>query len=152
MSRRDDREPVFTYFIQRGDDGPIKIGRAKRPRARLRTLATASAEPLRLLATLEGDHEGALHLRHAADRMQGEWFRPTAKVLAEVERAKKDEARRAKMAAKAPARPTRGRWIPKATETEADGLARHVADWTIADAMRGISYSDRRPKKVTGTP
>lgn len=80
----------FTYFIQRGDSGPIKIGKSSCPRQRIRDLATASAEPLRLLAVIDGDHEAELHAKHGEHRMCGEWFVPSAAVLDEVARASAD--------------------------------------------------------------
>lgn len=46
-------EPLV-YFIQQGDYGYIKIGMAKKPERRLKTLQTSSPEPLRIVATCEG--------------------------------------------------------------------------------------------------
>lgn len=70
------REGGYTYLIQAGDDGPVKIGSTyKRPDERLRALQTGSSEPLRLLKVLEGaHHERHLHARFAQFRTRGEWF------------------------------------------------------------------------------
>jgi len=67
----------FVYFIQAGEGGPIKIGWAVDPRARLNELQVGCPEPLRLLMTLAGDGglEAQLHRRFARIRPRGEWFR-----------------------------------------------------------------------------
>ena len=70
----------YTYFIQAGDDGPIKIGRASDVHRRLKELQTASHERLRLLAVIRGDHERSMHKFCGDSRLHGEWFRPTARV------------------------------------------------------------------------
>lgn len=74
------------YFIQSGDDGPIKIGIADDPVTRLRHIQTGSPERLTLLGTLHGgqDREKVLHAYLAAFRHRGEWFKPCAEVLAVV--------------------------------------------------------------------
>jgi hypothetical protein len=64
----------YTYFIQAGVEGPIKIGSTKNLPVRLRTLCAMSPVPLRLLGLIEGDHEDACHARLAAFRLHGEWF------------------------------------------------------------------------------
>ena len=49
------------YFIQAGEHGPVKIGVAQNPSARLAALQTGSPTPLRLMAQLhaEGDEQSA---------------------------------------------------------------------------------------------
>lgn len=73
------------YFIG-ADVGPIKIGCSHNPKARLKDLQTASPYKLRLLAILEdgGHEEAAYHRWFAADRLHGEWFQPSEKLLAEI--------------------------------------------------------------------
>jgi hypothetical protein len=68
----------FIYFLQRGETGPIKIGRSTQLKRRIRVLQTACAEKLRLICAVEGDWalELAWHNQFNADRLQGEWFRP----------------------------------------------------------------------------
>lgn len=64
------------YAIQVGDDGPVKLGTAGDPVARLRALQTSHHSRLRLRAAWAGAHrdEQALHARFAAARLRGEWF------------------------------------------------------------------------------
>jgi predicted transcriptional regulator len=66
------------YFAQvRGRaDSAIKIGWSADVRRRLDDLATASPEPLTIIAALPGgrDLEARMHARFAAHRGQGEWF------------------------------------------------------------------------------
>jgi hypothetical protein len=71
------RADGFVYFIQAGDDGPIKIGWALDPTARLKELQVGCPEPLRLLMTIadDGELESQLHRRFASLRLRGEWFR-----------------------------------------------------------------------------
>lgn len=72
------------YFVRRGDDGPVKIGSARNVTKRLNDLQVANAEPLRLLAvyTAPARFERELHDYLAADRIGGEWFAPSERVLA----------------------------------------------------------------------
>lgn len=74
-------EVPCTYFVQAGKDGPIKIGSTRNLIVRLRTLATMSPIPLRLLGVMKGDHEERCHLRLGAFRIHGEWFVPADTVL-----------------------------------------------------------------------
>lgn len=74
----------FIYFVQAGDDGPVKIGITTDIRRRLTALRTGSPAPLRLLGHLPANSsfEKGLHRRLAAARLHGEWFKPTREVLA----------------------------------------------------------------------
>jgi len=65
-------DDTWTYFIQDGNDGPIKIGRAKDPESRCRELQTASPRTLVLLGKMKGNHEPILHERFASLRVRGE--------------------------------------------------------------------------------
>lgn len=71
------------YFIQSGTDGPIKIGKANDPEARLAELQVGSPSALRLIGSIPGGiaEERALHARFSADRVRGEWFSPSAPLL-----------------------------------------------------------------------
>lgn len=74
------------YFIQ-ADNGFIKIGVAKNPRARLRTLQAMSPVRLRLVLVLPGigaKGEAELHERFAEHRSHGEWFCPASEILAYI--------------------------------------------------------------------
>lgn len=75
--------PAWVYFIQAGQDGPIKIGVSDSVFDRLKALQTGNPEPLRLIAAVIGDtqDELALHRRFRRQRLIGEWFRPSKKLL-----------------------------------------------------------------------
>ena len=77
------RGGLSVYFIQQGDDGPIKIGIAREPAARLRGLQTGNPEQLRILRAVEGSFfvEWSLHSAFAESRIRGEWFRPTDELV-----------------------------------------------------------------------
>lgn len=67
------------YFIESRRAKAIKIGLARDPEKRLRTLQTASPTKLRLIATCPGGprEEMLMHRRFASIRLRGEWFRAT---------------------------------------------------------------------------
>ena len=75
----------FVYFIQAGDeDGPIKIGFADNPRARLNDLQTGHYEQLVLLGVIPCEsieEERKVQQIVAGDAIRGEWYRPTPAVL-----------------------------------------------------------------------
>lgn len=78
------------YFIQAGEDGPIKIGRSRNVKARLASLQVSAPERLTLIAFYAAPpvEEARLHRLLAEHRITGEWFRPHADVLAVVAEAK----------------------------------------------------------------
>lgn len=74
------------YFVQRGEDGPIKIGRSRNVVSRLSSLRGSCPDPLRLLGTLDegsGVEESTIHARFdsARVRRRGEWFKPVPELL-----------------------------------------------------------------------
>lgn len=75
------------YAIQAGEDGPIKFGVAKSPRARLAELQTGNPNRLKLLVAVEMEHrcERLIHSWLRDERLVGEWFRVTAKTLSLLE-------------------------------------------------------------------
>lgn len=79
----------YVYFIQEGDDGPIKIGHAKHPADRIRALQIGNPRALNLLAAFPGyvRDEIALHKQLAPHNIRSEWFTPCPEVLAEVAKA-----------------------------------------------------------------
>lgn len=81
------REDGYVYFMQEDGGGPIKIGKSKEPKGRLRRLQTASHSRIRLLAVVQGYDmvEAQMHRRFAASRIRGEWFKPTHELLAFIE-------------------------------------------------------------------
>lgn len=72
------------YFIQMGEDGPIKIGKADDPRQRLNSLQIGCPVALTLLGVLDGDveREADLHAGFDDARLRGEWFSPVPDLLA----------------------------------------------------------------------
>jgi hypothetical protein len=83
-------EPSETriYFVQRGVDGPIKIGTARSPKRRIAELQTACAEILVPLAICPGGKkmERQYHERFARHRIAGEWFNPDVEIWQEIDR------------------------------------------------------------------
>lgn len=75
------------YFIQ-ATSGPIKIGIALDPRARLAGLQISHFEELALLAAVPGgiNLETQLHRRFAHLRIRGEWFRDGPELRREIAR------------------------------------------------------------------
>jgi len=74
------------YFIQRGSDGPVKIGFSKNPKGRLASLQTGIPERLHMLATVPGgkEEEQRLHRRFGPHCIQGEWFHPAPELMAYI--------------------------------------------------------------------
>ena len=75
----------YVYFAQTVEptDGRVKIGCSYKPASRLVALASGSAYPIRIAAVAPGDFstERALHEFFAADRLHGEWFRCSERLL-----------------------------------------------------------------------
>jgi hypothetical protein len=69
-------QPSFVYFVQQGENGPVKIGRAVDPERRVATLQTGNAIDLHLREVVPGDStlESTMHQRFADARIRGEWF------------------------------------------------------------------------------
>ena len=65
------------YFIQAGEDGPVKIGKADNPVKRLAALQIGSSERLYIRAVLDepDEVEGRLHRMLEKFRVNGEWFK-----------------------------------------------------------------------------
>lgn len=57
------KHPSFVYFIGHRDDGPVKIGYAKNPLKRLRTMQTGNPRQLRIEHVIVGDR-GVEQLLH----------------------------------------------------------------------------------------
>lgn len=78
-----ERKTGGVYFIQSGEDGPIKIGRAQNIYSRRSELQGGNPEllyirayiPLKYVADLA---EELLHMYFAQFRLRGEWFCPSA--------------------------------------------------------------------------
>lgn len=76
----------WLYYIQRGDDGPIKIGTSGSPFARLKEMQTACPERLHMRAIERGSraYERTMHEAWARHRIAGEWFRPAPDLLVSI--------------------------------------------------------------------
>jgi len=74
----------YVYFIQAGARGPVKIGFAFNPYARLEELQVGNPFRLQLIGAIQGGRaeEIRLHERFKSDRLEGEWFKPSAALLA----------------------------------------------------------------------
>ena len=71
------------YFIQEGDVGPIKIGKAKSVESRLKTLQTAHHKDLMILEVIPGGIERETKIKKdlIKFKIKGEWFQPVAEVF-----------------------------------------------------------------------
>lgn len=76
-------EHLYAYAIQAGENGPIKIGVAKTPWERLKTLQTGNHEELRGLAAWRvlPWEEAEIHEEFGYARIRGEWFRPVPELV-----------------------------------------------------------------------
>ncbi len=72
----------IVYFMQGEKGGPIKIGRSQNAKQRLDKLQIGSNIRLRLVRWLPfvPGVEASLHKRFAAERLHGEWFRPSGRL------------------------------------------------------------------------
>lgn len=75
------------YFVRSGEHGPIKIGRTSNFEIRLKTLQTGSATTLQTVAVFDrlGWQEAIWHRAFGSARIGGEWFEPTADLIASIE-------------------------------------------------------------------
>lgn len=74
----------WVYFVQVGQDGPIKIGQSRDVGARIDALQNAHHEPITLLGTVPEVvvTERMFHDKFARFRIRGEWFRPVDEIKA----------------------------------------------------------------------
>lgn len=79
--------PGHIYFIQAESGGLVKIGWATCPKTRMARMQAHGPLKLVLLHSEPGNgkDEAALHRQFAVDRRHGEWFEPTAGILAHIE-------------------------------------------------------------------
>lgn len=70
------------YFLQAGDNGPIKIGYVTSV-DQIKSWQEGSPVPLKLLATLEGtlEVEAYLHSKFLRFRQHGKWFKGSQEIL-----------------------------------------------------------------------
>lgn len=64
------------YFLQLGNNGPVKIGITKYLEPRIQSMQSCIPIPLQLVLTLRGNRllEKKLHDRFAKHKIQGEWY------------------------------------------------------------------------------
>ncbi len=77
------------YFIQEqnNSEGLIKIGLSGKPQRRLKSMQTNSPVLLEIFVTLPGNEqlEEKLHEMFAENRIRGEWFKPSQKLIAFID-------------------------------------------------------------------
>jgi hypothetical protein len=75
------------YFIQDGEDGPIKIGFSNEVEKRVHALVTSSHKNLKILFAMDGDisKEKELHDLFDFAHKKGEWFWPVKSLVAFIE-------------------------------------------------------------------
>lgn len=70
--------PSFVYVVQSGEDGPVKIGSARKPSARKDSLQTANWQELHLRAVVPVSScayvEKVAHTLADRHNIRGEWF------------------------------------------------------------------------------
>ena len=71
------------YFLQAQSLGLIKIGTSSNVSKRIAALQTASPDALTVLGCIPGDCEieRSLHARFAEERVRGEWFTPSERLV-----------------------------------------------------------------------
>ena len=75
------------YFIQCGENGPIKIGQSDNPKERLEQLQTGSPYKLKLLWVYKGDQftEQEIQDKFTLLHIRGEWFKPSKDIFNFIE-------------------------------------------------------------------
>jgi hypothetical protein len=90
--RRQREKPLFVYFIQ-DVNGPVKIGKAYDPNARLAELQCGNPQPLTLRSVVlaASDTEYRLHVAWVGYRIHGEWFRDETRLIELARRAQREQ-------------------------------------------------------------
>lgn len=80
--------PPTVYFIQRREDGPVKIGFAQRLAGRVAEFYRECPDPVIVRAVVPGGRalEAWFHRRHGDLRAQGEWFREADSITVDARR------------------------------------------------------------------
>ena len=80
----------MVYFIQAGDNGPIKIGTSSVPQMHVDRLQQGNHEELRLIAVIPGERSLAEKVRAdlKASELGRKWFHATDEVLDYIEKIK----------------------------------------------------------------
>jgi T5orf172 domain. len=84
--------PTYLYFIKSG--AYVKIGISTDPKARIRELSTGNPDQLVLIGKLPFDdrtdagmEESRWHAKFETERVRGEWFRITPRILSAISEA-----------------------------------------------------------------
>lgn len=87
------------YFIRCKATGAIKIGLSESPWSRLSKMQSDSPGELEMLGVVEGGlvTEAQMHARFFASHLRGEWFNPTADLVAFTETLSAPEGQRKKV-------------------------------------------------------
>ncbi len=72
---------TYTYFIQREDGGPIKIGKSKDIARRLEDFKGGCPVPLVCIAYIQGDWEAHAHKKFIHLCIAGEWFQDAPELM-----------------------------------------------------------------------
>jgi hypothetical protein len=147
------------YFIQRDDDGPIKIGTTRFMRDRLASLRVGSPQPLTLLGVMPGDlgMERHIHGRFSHLRLKGEWFEPAPELLRFIA----EEARQWDGADEGP-KPAGGegrgaqvtirstdawkQWVAEFADFDR-AIVSDTVDHALVDYARSIGFKEVAPKR-----
>lgn len=89
LGPKPDKAPLDLYFIQSlCPEGRIKIGVSSRIASRMGKMMVDCPYPVRLLKSVKdaAHMEKPLHREFSDDRVTGEWFRPSPRLLALIER------------------------------------------------------------------
>lgn len=84
------------YFVQAGENGPIKIGHANRVHLRIDSLQTGCPDELILIRAVDLNHETEwdMHRLFKNSHIRGEWYKRTDKLLGFIENLCVDNRRR----------------------------------------------------------
>jgi hypothetical protein len=82
------KQQPYVYFLRAGADGPVKVGLATDPMARMQELQTGNHVALIMIGVIRGgaDVERAIQRELVPYRIRGEWFRPEPLAMAVIGR------------------------------------------------------------------
>lgn len=85
-------ERNMIYFIQQGEDGPIKIGKTTDINRRLKELQTGTPNKLHLVGLINEDNlsERDFHSAFSHLHITSEWYKPGEDLLSFIEREDRD--------------------------------------------------------------
>lgn len=138
------------YFVQNGTGGPIKIGFAGNVARRMTKLRADCPDPV-LLAVLDGgrDTEAELHSRFDGCRIRGEWFSPSAELMAFVTaQPRPEQRRRGPSLTKTSGHPL-VIWMAQEGITRTEFAAKiGIEQGSLSDLCRGRSWLSRKTARA----